>query len=160
MGARFNGRWRQRKATSTAENSVQVLKSWGHQVMQVRWSTGLWRLWVVGSLIWAILFAVIYGMAYTALPPKVTPSVGFFDDLIPKYKPCWDYRTPDGKNIDIRTLSDEALIRVYDCQLSVDRSALLMTATATVIGGPLVALIFGWSLLWIGRGFQRSHEVQ
>jgi len=36
-----------------------------------------------------------------------------FDDLIPKYKPCWDYRTDDGKNIDITKLSDEALVRVY-----------------------------------------------
>jgi hypothetical protein len=41
------------------------------------------------------------------------PSVGLFDDLIPKYKPCWDYRTDDGKNIDITKLSDEALVRVY-----------------------------------------------
>jgi hypothetical protein len=124
--------------------------------MQIRWAHGLWRLWLVASLIWVTCFAVIYGSAYTALAPKVKPSVGWFDDLIPKYKPCWDYRTDDGKNIDITKLSDEALVRVYECQLNADKSSLLMSAAATVIGGPLLSLLLGWSLLWIARGFKQS----
>ena len=127
--------------------------------MGIRWSKGLWRLWVVASFVWVICFAVIYGNAYTALPPRATPSdvkpaVGPYDDLIPKYKPCWDYRTNDGRNIDITKLSDDALIRVYECQLEVERSTLLRTAAATITAGPVLTLLLGWSLLWIGRGFR------
>jgi hypothetical protein len=109
-----------------------------------------------------ICFAVIYGTAYTSLPSRVTPSdvkpeVVPFDDLIPKYKPCWDYRTNDGRNIDITKLSDDALIRVYECQLDVERSTLLRTATATIAAGPVLTLLMGWLLLWIGRGFRGEH---
>jgi hypothetical protein len=71
--------------------------------MHIRWSRGLWRLWLVASLIWVGCFAVFYGTAYSALKDKVKPSVGYFDELIPKYKPCWDYRTDDGKNIDTKS---------------------------------------------------------
>jgi hypothetical protein len=124
--------------------------------MRIRWSRGLWRLWLVASLIWGGCFAVFYGTAYSALKNEVKPSVGYFDDLIPKYKPCWDYRTDDGKNIDIKKLSDEALVRIYECQLEADRTALLKAAAATTIGVPLLALIFGWLLLWIGRGFSQN----
>ncbi|BBO06584.1 hypothetical protein SG09_59340 [Bradyrhizobium ottawaense] len=106
-----------------------------------------------------ICFAVTYGSAYAALRSKVTaadvrPPIGTFDDLIPQYKPCWDYRTADGKNIDITKLSDDALIRVYECQLEVERSTLLRTAAATIVAGPVLTLVLGWSLLWIGRGFR------
>ena len=69
-------------------------------------------------------------------PSDVKPAVGPFDDLIPKYKPCWDYRTDDGRNIDITKLSDDALIRVYECQLEVERSTLLRTAAATIAAEP------------------------
>jgi hypothetical protein len=124
--------------------------------MRIRWARGLWRLWFVASLIWVICFAVFYGTAYSALPPKVKPSVGYFDDLIPKYKPCWDYRTDDRKNIDIKKLSDEALVRIYECQLKVDQTSFLMSAAATVIGGPLLSFIFGWLLLWVARGFGQN----
>lgn len=93
---------------------------------------------------------------YSALKNEVRPSVGYFDDLIPKYKPCWDYRTDDGKNIDIKRLSDEALVRIYECQLETDRTALLTAAAATTIGVPLLALILGWLLLWIARGFRQN----
>jgi hypothetical protein len=104
--------------------------------MRVRWSRGLRRLWLVASFIWVAFSVVFYGTAYSALPPKVKPSLGYFDDLIPKYKPSWDYWTDDGKNIDISKLSDDALVRIYECQLKVDQSSLLMSAAATVIGGP------------------------
>jgi hypothetical protein len=129
----------------------------------IRWSTGLWRLWVVASSVWVICFAVIYFTAYATLPSSVTPSdvkpaVGLFDDLIPKYKPCWDYRTDDGKNIDVTKLSDDALIRVYECQLEVDRSTLLRTAAATIAAGPVLTFVLGWSLLWIGRGFRGERK--
>jgi len=118
-------------------------------------------VWVVASLAWVTCFAVIYGTAYNALPSKVTPSdikpaVGRFDDLIPKYKPCWDYRTDDGRNIDITKLSDEALVRVYECQIDVERQTLLKTAAATIATGPILMLALVWSLLWIGRGFCRD----
>jgi hypothetical protein len=132
--------------------------------MGIRWSRGLWRSWVVASSVWVICFAVIYGNAYTALLPRVTSSdvkraVGPFDDLIPKYKPCWDYRTDDGRNIDITKLSDDALIRVYECQLEVDRLTLLRTAAATIAAGPVLTLLLGWSLLWIGRGFRGERRA-
>src|SRR5258706_16073446 len=87
--------------------------------------------------------------AYSTLSSGVKPSVGSFDDLIPKYKPCWDYRTDDGKNIDITKLSDDALVRVYECQLKVDKSTLLKTAGAAGISGPLLTFMLGWSLLWL-----------
>jgi hypothetical protein len=124
--------------------------------MRVRWDRGLWSIWLVASFIWVACFVVFYGTAYSALPPKVKPSLGYFDDLIPKYKPCWDYRTDDGKNIDISKLSDDALVRIYECQLNMDQSSLLMSAAATVIGGPLLAFIFGWLLLLVARGFSES----
>lgn len=125
-------------------------------LVRIRWSRGLWRLWLVASLIWVGCFAVFYGTAYSALKNEVKPSVGHFDDLIPKYKLCWDYRTEDYKKTDLERLSDEALARIYECQLEADRTALLKTAAATTIGGPLLALIFGWLLLWIARGFRQN----
>lgn len=124
--------------------------------MRITWTRGLWRLWLVASVIWVACFVAFYGMAYSALPPKVVPSVSLFDDLIPKYKPCWDYRTDDGKNIDIRKLSDDALIRVYECQLKTDKSSLLKSAAATTIGGPLLSFIVGWLLFWVARGFTQN----
>jgi hypothetical protein len=132
--------------------------------MGIRWSRGLWRLWIVASSIWVICFAVTYGSAYAALRSKVTaadvrPPIGTFDDLIPQYKPCWDYRTADGKNIDITKLSDDALISIYECQLGVERSTLLRTAAVTIAAGPMLTLVLGWSLLWIGRGFSRDREL-
>ena len=127
--------------------------------MGIRWSRGLWRLWVVAKPIWVICFAVTYGSTYAALRSKVTaadarPPIGMFDDLIPRNKPCWDDRTKDGKNIDVTKLSDDALIRIYECQLEVERSTLLRTAATTIVAGPVLALVLGWSLLWIGRGFR------
>lgn len=105
--------------------------------MGIRWSRGLWRLWVVASSVWVICFAVSYGSTYAALRSKVTaadvrPPIGSFDDLIPQYKPCWDYRTADGRNIDITMMDNSALVRVYECQREIDRSTLLRTAAVTI----------------------------
>jgi hypothetical protein len=124
--------------------------------MGISWSRGLWRLWIVASSIWVICFAVTYGSPYAALRSNVTaavvrPPIGMFDDLIPQYKRCWDYRTADGKNIDITKLSDDALIRTYECQLGVERSTLLRTAAVTIAAGSVLTLVLGWLLLWIGR---------
>jgi hypothetical protein len=123
-------------------------------VMQIRLAKGLWRLWLVASVIWVSYFSVSFGTAYVALAPRVKPVGLSFDDLIPQYKSCWDFRTEDGKNIDIQQMSDAVLVGIYQCQLKADKLALLKSAAITVAGGPFLSFILGWSLLWIGRGFR------
>jgi hypothetical protein len=98
---------------------------------------------------------VSFGAAYFALEPQVKTAVLPFDDLIPRYKPCWDFRTKDGKNIDIKQLSDAALVGIYECQLRTEKLAFLQSAVTTVAGVPVLTLFLGWSMLWIGRGFAR-----
>jgi hypothetical protein len=122
--------------------------------MQIRISTGLLRLWLVATVIWVAYFALSFGSEYVALASKVKTNAVSFDDLIPVYKPCWDYRTEDGKNIDVTKLSDSALIRIYECEHRIDRFDLVKRALTTMAGVPLLLFVFGWSLLWIGRGFR------
>lgn len=122
--------------------------------MRIQIGRGLWRLWLVASVIWVGGFSIYFYSAYQRLAPKtIQHGTLTFDDLIPSYKPCWDYRTEDGRNIDIKQLSDSALVKVYACQLKVDQTDLLKTAVLTIVAIPLAVLLLGWALLWAGRGF-------
>jgi len=47
----------------------------------------------VSTVIWVTCFAISFASEYVALAPKVRSNAVSFDDLIPRYKPCWDYRT-------------------------------------------------------------------
>ena len=134
--------------------------------MKIRMATGLWRLWLVSSVIWVTCFAFSFASEYVAIrikyadalaleqtarsEPKV-PNELSFDDLpiLPRYKPC--YQT---ENIATSKLSDSALIQLYECLSRIDQFDLVKRALVTIVGVPFVVFLLGWSLLWIGRGFK------
>jgi hypothetical protein len=141
-------------------------------------ATGLWRLWLVSSVIWVTCFAIFFASEYVAIASKyialaptvkskdaaLAPTVKSndpsddisFDDLPPRplYMSC--YQTKDGKNIDFDTtkLSDSARIQISECEGRIDRFDLVKRALVTIVGVPLVVFLLGWSLLWIGQGFK------
>lgn len=66
--------------------------------MTVRFASGLFRLWVVLSVLWFLGAGAYIVASYQNLPPHVMKSGQLmFDDLIPAYEHCWDYRTSDGR---------------------------------------------------------------
>jgi hypothetical protein len=69
--------------------------------MRVRFASGLFRLWVVFSVLWLAGPGayIIAGYQNAALHDLKQPVQ--FDDLIPAYESCWDYRTSDGKQVDV-----------------------------------------------------------
>jgi hypothetical protein len=96
--------------------------------MKIRMATGLWRLWLVSSVIWVTCFAIFFASEYVAIPIKQAaasqtlrsnePGDLSFDDVppLPPYKPC--YQT---ENIGITKLSDSALIQLDECLSRIDQ---------------------------------------
>jgi hypothetical protein len=121
--------------------------------MRFRIAAGLFRLWVVLSVLWlagagAYIIADYQDVALHDLKQPVQ-----FDDLIPAYEDCWDYRTSDGKQVDVTRFSDQALAQVAECERTMDRWAILKTGTAIALGIPIAILIVGCALVWAFRGF-------
>jgi hypothetical protein len=123
--------------------------------MKIRMATGLWRLWLVSSVVWVTCFAIVFASEYVAIPIKhaaasqtlrepIEPGDLSFDDLppSPRYKPC--YQNGD---YGIRKLSDSALIQLDECLSRIDRFDLVKRALVTIVGVPMVAFLLGWSLL-------------
>ncbi|HMN51176.1 MAG TPA: hypothetical protein PKB01_03835 [Xanthobacteraceae bacterium] len=128
--------------------------------MAIRIARGLFRLWVVLAVLWIAVFSTVYYDSYNSLERKNRlQSNVHFNDQVTRYKHCWDYQAPDGKKVDLSDLSkisDEALLTIYNCHLSTDRSHVVKVGVLITIGIPLLVLILGYALVWVGRGFIAS----
>ena len=84
--------------------------------------------------------------SYQNVPPHVMKSGQLmFDDLIPAYEHCWDYRTSDGRLVDRRDFSDQALVQVAECERTADRWQVVRT-------GALFSFVCstGYPRCWLG----------
>ncbi len=113
---------------------------------------GLFRLWVVLSVLWLAGAGAYIAASYqnAPLPDLKRPGVKF-DDLVPSYEHCW---VSYGKKIDANDfISDEALGVIAECERTVDRWAILKTDIPIALGIPFAVFIIGWGLIWAFRGF-------
>ena len=87
----------------------------------MRVTAGLFRLWVVLSVLWLAAAGAYTVVSYQNVSLPDLKNGLMFDDLIPAYEACWDYRTSDGKRVDRSRFSDEALAQVAECERGEDR---------------------------------------
>ena len=113
--------------------------------MKVRFASGLFRLWVVLSVLWLVGAGAYIKVFYqNVVPPDLVH--GQPDDLVPAYKHCW---VSDGKKLDRNDfISLEALGLIAECETTVDRWTILITGTAVALGIPIAVCIIGWGLVW------------
>src|SRR5579864_4959658 len=98
--------------------------------MDVRVARGLFRLWVVASVLWIMGTAAYVTNSYQTVSLRDLKKGMNFDEIVPAYKHCWDYRmTPGGVKLNsdqiIKTFSDEALAVIAECERSADRSDII-----------------------------------
>jgi hypothetical protein len=87
----------------------------------------------------------------TPLPDLKKPVL--FDDLIPIYEHCWDYRTSDGQKLDRSKFSDELLAQIAECERTADRWLIVRNGVLIVLAIPIIVLGGGWSFVRAFRGF-------
>jgi hypothetical protein len=121
--------------------------------MKVRFASGLFRLWVVFGVLWIAAVGVYTGVSYqnVALPDLKGHQI-IFDDLVPIYQDCWDYRTSNGERIR-SGFSDEALAQIAECERTADRRAVLKNGILIAVSIPIIGLVLGWAFVWALRGF-------
>jgi hypothetical protein len=119
----------------------------------MRVAAGLFRLWVVFSVLWLAGVGAYTFVAYQdAAPPDLTKG-HIFDDMLAAYEHCWDYRTNDGQKVDRSRFSNEALAQVAECEREADRWLILRSGALFALGIPIIILILGWGFVWAFRGF-------
>jgi hypothetical protein len=121
--------------------------------MSIRVAAGLFRLWVVFSILWLAGAGAYMIAAYKNTPLHDLKRPVMFDDLIPGYEYCWDYRTSDGQKADVTKFSNEALARVAECERRADRWMTLRNGIPIALAIPIIVLGFGWAFVWVFRGF-------
>ena len=127
--------------------------------MRVRFASGLFRLWVVLSVLWLAGVGAYTFTAYRDAPLPHLKQPVMFDDLVPAYEPCWDYTTSDGQKADVTKFSDSALALVAECEREVDRSLILRSGVLFALGIPIIVLVFGWAFVWAFRGFLPAQKT-
>jgi hypothetical protein len=121
--------------------------------MRVRFALGLFRIWVVLSVLWLAGVGTYTYLAYQGAPLPDLKRPVLFDDLIPAYEHCWDYRTSDGQKVDVSKFSNEALAQVAECEREADRWLILRSGVLFALGVPIIIFGFGWGFVWAFRGF-------
>jgi hypothetical protein len=99
----------------------------------------------------SVLAHMLAAYQNTPLPHLKQPVM--FDDLIPAYEHCWDYRTNDGQRVSVDRFSDEALAQVAECERTTDRWEIFRNGVLIALGVPIIALGLGWAFVWAFRGF-------
>ena len=119
----------------------------------IRVATGFFRLWIVLSVLWIIGTVVVtYQIADNVPTRDLTAAPSDFDDLLPAYSHCWDYRTKDGRRIDRKDISKELLLLVARCQQESDKKDAYLIGASTAVGVPIGFLLIGLVIAWIIRG--------
>src|SRR5215467_3832862 len=119
----------------------------------MRVTAGLFRLWVVLSVLWLAAAGAYTVVSYQNVSLPDLKNGLMFDDLIPAYEACWDYR-PFGKKVDRARYSDEALAQVAECERTVDRWQVVRDGLLIALGIPIAIFVVGWALIWAFRGFR------
>jgi len=121
----------------------------------MRVAAGLFRLWVVLSMLWLAAAGVYIVVSYQTVPQHhLIKGRIAFDDILPAYEHCWKHS--DGKQIvDLADefISDEEQLQIAECERVVDRRQILKTGIPAALGIPLIVLCVGWGLVWAFRGF-------
>jgi hypothetical protein len=121
--------------------------------MRIRFAAGLLRLWVVFSILWLVGAGAYMTAAYQNTPLHDLKQPVLFDDLVPAYEHCWDYKTSDGQKVDVTKFSNEALAQVAECERTTDRWSIVRNGILIALGIPIIVLGFGWAFVWAFRGF-------
>jgi len=119
----------------------------------MRVASGLFRLWVVFSVLWLAGVGAYTFVAYRdAAPPDLTKG-HIFDDMLPAYEHCW--KTSDGSTKVDRDgwIAVGALAQIAECEREVDRWLILRSGVLFAVGIPIILLAFGWAFIWAFRGF-------
>ena len=89
--------------------------------MKARFASGLFRLWVVLTMLWLAAAGVNIVVLYQTVPQHALIKGRIaFDDLIPAYEHCW--KSSDGKEVNIDDfISDKDFAQIAGCETAVDR---------------------------------------
>jgi len=117
--------------------------------MSVRVASGLFRLWVVFSVLWLAAVGAYTFVSYQD-PPQHNLINGrpAFDDLIPAYGHCWSRWSSN----------DEDWVRIEDlpvaeCERFVDRWRIIQGGLLIALCIPIAIFVVGWGLVWAFRDF-------
>jgi hypothetical protein len=114
--------------------------------MRFHVSRGLWRLWLVCSILWAAGWSIVFYSKYEAVPQHIIHAAA----LDPKHELCSDL-------IRAKTsITFDEASKVIQCQMDIDRKEVLQTASLVILGVPAFVLVLGCAAIWIGRGFVRT----
>jgi hypothetical protein len=120
--------------------------------MRVQVASGLFRLWVVISIMWLAVAGAYVVVSYQNVEQHDLTKRGMFDDLTPGYEHCW--RSSYGKKVESTdSISIEDLTRIAECERTVDQGQILKTGIPVALGIPIIVLVLGWGLVWAFRGF-------
>jgi hypothetical protein len=113
--------------------------------MRLHVSRGLWRLWLVCSILWAAGWSVVFYSKYEAVPQHVGQAAV----PNPKHEPCSD--SIRGK----ASITFDEAHKANKCVIDIDQKEVLQTASIVILGVPVFVLVLGFATIWIGRGFVR-----
>jgi len=123
--------------------------------MAVRVALGLFRLWVVFSVLWVAAAAVYIIPSYLNVPMRNLTNSLMWDDLSDERRDCLDNtKLVQGSRTETPRFRDEAAEReVVECERTVDRWLILKSDLPVVLGIPIAVLVLGWGFVWAFRGF-------
>jgi hypothetical protein len=110
--------------------------------MRLQVSRGLWRLWLVCSILWIAGWSVVFYPRYINPPQWASghAPVGVGD----QYKPC------------VGATNLDELNKQLQCMFDIDRREVIQTAVLLMLGVPAFVFVLGWAAIWVGRGFVRT----
>lgn len=121
----------------------------------MNWRQGFVRLWIAGSLAWAVGVLVdAYGSwpgdgaRYTiALPERQNGQpIDYAKELF--------NQGLRGKSGERPAVTDPDVLRQLDARLAADRWRAAYSAAWALILPPAIIFLFGMTMAWIGRGFK------
>jgi hypothetical protein len=124
-----------------------------------RLERGLWRLWVVLSVIYIVV------RAFTHFQYFPTASQLRIDAVNPtgQYPACESLapepKQPDDPSQEPAQPSDEELQPVVQCLFAAKLKTFFVNAATDLIGTPVVGFILGLAFLWVLRGFIDSEPA-
>jgi hypothetical protein len=115
--------------------------------MRARVTSGLFRLWVVFSLLWFAAVGAYTVVSYQNVSQHdLVNGRPAFDDLIPAYAHCWSSWSSNDED----WVRIEDLPPVAECERLVDRWQIIRNDTLIALCIPIIVLGLGWAFrnLW------------